>query len=171
MSEGLALSRDGALVEWSLLARGDRVRGRIAKPAGAGPHPVVVLAGPDGRAEGPFVETALAALLPRRAVVVFDLPLCGSRKSDKLSAYALDARHPLAQRLRPELEAQIAADLAAVLALVAGERDLDAARVTFVGVGPVGALAGPAAKRTSGFADVELVEAASPAWLRELAER
>jgi hypothetical protein len=99
MTEGLALRRDGASLDWSLLARGDRVRGRIAKPPGTGPHAVIVLAGPDGCADGPFVESALAALAPRRAVVVFDLPLCGSRRSDKLSALVLDPRKPLAKRL------------------------------------------------------------------------
>ncbi len=170
---GLALRREGAKLEWSLLARGDRVRGRLAKPPGAGPHAVVVLAGPDGCAQGPFVESALALLAARRAVVVFDLPLCGSRKSDKLSALALDARQPLAQRLRADLEAQIEADLAAVLALVAAQPDLDAARVTFAGVGLGAELAGEAAKRAGGFARVALAPGAVPdaAWLRELAER
>ena len=173
MTTGLAARRDGAIVDWSLLARGDRVRGRIALPTGAGPHAVVVLAAPDGCAQGPFVESALAALLPRRAVVVFDLPLCGSRKSDKLSALALDPRQPLAQRLRADLDAQLDADLAAVLALVSAEPALDAARVTFAGAGLGAELAGPAAKRTRGFARVVLADGAAPgaAWLRDLAER
>lgn len=173
MTTGLAVRRDGAERSWSLLARGDRVRGRIVAPAGAGPHPVVVLASPDGCAQGPFVESALAALAGRRALVVFDLPLCGSRKSDKLSAFALDPDQPLARRLRADLDAQVEADLAAVLALVAAQPDLDAKRVTFAGVGRGGALAGAAAKRLTGFARVALADGAEPGagWLRELAER
>jgi dienelactone hydrolase len=148
------------------------VRGRIAKPSGAGPHPVVVLVGPDGAAQGPFVEAALSALLPRSAVVVFDLPLCGSRRSDKLTALALDPRQKLGRRLRADLEAQLDADLAAVLALVAAEPDLDATRVTFAGVGLGAKLAGPAATRAKGFARVALAPGGrSPAaWLKALAK-
>jgi hypothetical protein len=172
MTTGLAQRREGASLEWSLLARGDRVRGRIALPSGAGPHAVVVLAGPDGCASGAFVESALAALLPRCAVVSFDLPLCGSRRSDKLSALALDPRRPLARRLRADLEAQVAADLAAVLALIAAQPELDAARVTFAAAGLGAKLAGATAKRTPGFARVALAQAGkSPAaWLKALAK-
>ena len=156
--------------DFNLLVRGDRVRGRIVAPNGAGPHPVVVLASLDGSTRGPFVESALAALLPRRAVVVFDLPLCGSRKSDKLSSLGLDPKKSLAKRIRADLEAQIAADLAAVLALIAAEPTLDGARVTFAAAGLGARLAGPAAQR-AGFARVRLSAGARPpaTWLKALA--
>lgn len=170
---GLAFRRDGTKTCWSLLSRGDRVHGRTLRPAHAGPHPVILLAGPDGCADSVFGESAAAAWCTRAALVSLDLPLCGSRKSDKLSALALDAGIPLARRLRPELEAQVASDLAAVLALIGVDPDLDAARVTFVGVGLGAELARGFLESPSGVARVALAPGAAPsaAWLHEIGEQ
>jgi len=170
---GLVTRRDGSETEWSLLSRGDRVRGRSVKPTHAGRHPVILLAGPDGCASSAFVESAAAAWCARTALVVFDLPLCGSRKSDKLTSLALDARLPLARRFRAELEAQVAADLAAVLALIAADPELDAGRVTFVGVGLGGELARAFLAAPSTVAHVVLAPDETPpaSWLREIGER
>jgi len=170
---GLATERRGAETWWSLLSRGDRVRGRIAKPSKAGRHPVIILAGPDGCASSPFAEAATAAWSARAAVVAFDLPLCGSRKSDKLTALALDPNLPLAKRLRAELEAQVAADLTQVLALIATDPDLDPARVTFAGVALGAELARTAASNPHPFHQVALAPSADPgaSWLREVLDR
>lgn len=169
---GLAARSLGSDTAWSLLSRGDRVRGRIVKPAGAGPHPVIVVAGPDGCASSPFIEAATAAWSARAAVVAFDLPLCGSRNSDKLTALALDLRLPLAKRLRAELEAQVAADLAQVRALIANDPHLDPARVTFAGVALGAELAKAALSSPHPFKRVAVTAAADPpaAWLREVLE-
>jgi dienelactone hydrolase len=170
---GLAMRRDGTETAWSLLSRGDRVRGRIVKPAHAGRHPVILLAGPDGCLSSVFVESAAAAWCARAALVVFDLPLCGSRKSDKLSALSLDLRLPLAQRLRAELEQQVASDIAQALALIEADPELDVARVTFVGVGLGAELARGYLAAPSAIAQVVLAPAGTPAasWLREVGER
>ena len=169
---GLAARSRGSETAWSLLSRGDRVRGRIVKPPGPGPHPVIVVAGPDGCASSPFVEAATAAWSARAAVVSFDLPLCGSRNSDKLTALALDVRLPLARRLRAELEAQVASDLAQVSALIAADPELDPARVTFSGVGLGAELARAALASPHGWKRVAIAPTADPgaAWLREVAE-
>jgi len=170
---GLATRRRGAETCWSLLSRGDRVRGRTVKPVHSGRHPVILLAGPDGCASSVFIESAAAAWCARAALVVFDLPLCGSRKSDKLTSLALDERLPLAQWLRPELEAQVASDIAAVLELVAADPELDAARVTFVGVGLGATLARAFLAAPSALAQIVLAqdESQPTSWFREIGER
>ena len=167
---GLAARSRGSETEWSLLSRGDRVRGRLLKPAGSGPHPVIVIGGPDGRAGSPFVEAAAAAWGARAAVITFDLPLCGSRNSDKLTALALDMRLPLARRLRAELELQVASDLAQVLALIAADPELDPARVTFAGVALGAELAKGALSHPHPFKHVAVITASDPpaSWLREV---
>ncbi len=111
-----------------LLSRGDRVRGRLWKPARRGPHPVVILGSPDGAAAGPFVESARAIWSARAALVAFDLPLCGARSSGKISPQALE-------RLRADLETQTRADVDALLAHLARDGELDLARVSLFGVG------------------------------------
>ncbi len=170
---GLAMRHDGPETHWSLTSSGDRVRGRTLKPAHAGPHPVFLLASPDGCADSAFVESAAAAWCARAALVVFDLPLCGSRKSDKLTSLALDDRLPLAQRLRPELEAQVAWDFRQVLALIASDPELDSARVTFVGVGLGGRLARAFLAEPNALARSEISpDDTQPAsWFRAIAER
>lgn len=170
---GLATRREGAKTRWSLLSRGDRVHGYLIRPAHPGPHPVLLLAGPDGCASSALAESAALACSATAALISFDLPLCGARRSDKLSALALDPGTPLAVRLRPELEQQVAADLAAVLALVAADPELDASRVTFVGVGLGAELARGFLGAPSGLAHVEIAKdpAPGPSWFREIARR
>jgi len=146
---------------FSLLSRGDRVRGQLTKPSGRGPHPVVIVLGPDGAAAGPFVEAARAAWSGRAALVALDLPLCGSRASGKMSPQALE-------RLRPDLEVQTRADVDALLAHLARDPELDLAKVTLVGVGRGAELAKPLASDPR-FSRVRLEPAGrelDPAWLR-----
>src|SRR5262249_13445664 len=109
--------------ELSLLSRGDRVRVRLDKPAGPGPHPVLIALGLER-------DTAHAGF----AVVSFDLPLCGARASGKMSPQVLE-------RLRPDLERQTRADVDAVLAQLAHDRELDLAKLTLIGVGRAAELA------------------------------
>jgi dienelactone hydrolase len=107
------------------------------------------------------------------AVAAFDLVLCGSRQSDKLSAQALDPAQPLAARLRADLAAQTAADLAAVAALLRADPALDGARLSLVGSGLGAALARAFAAGEHGLSAVVLEPDAAPddAWLREVAKR
>ncbi len=170
---GLATRRVGREISWSLLSRGDRVRGRTVAPMHTGRHPVILLAGPDGCASSEFCDGAAAVWCTRAALVVFDLPLCGTRRSDKLTALAFDSTLPIARRLRPDLEAQVAADIAAVLALIDADPELDPARVTFVGVGLGAELARRFLAKPSAIAHIVLApdDAPSTSWLREVGER
>ena len=159
---------------WTLLSRGDRVHGRTWKPPRRERLPVVVLCTADGRAGGDWVERARAAWSPRAAVASFDLVLCGARHSDKLSSEALDPSHPMAARLRPDLEAQTAADLEQVVARLRADPDLDPARVSLVAVGVGARLARGFAAGAHGLAAVELhpqVTVAADEWLRAVGER
>lgn len=165
-----AVARDvGGETQWTTLSRGDRLHGRTWKPARRGRHPVVILCTGDGVGSGELVERARAAWSAHAALATFDLALCGSRRSDKLSALALDPSHPLAARLRADLEAQTAADLEQVVALLRADPDLDPARVSLVAVGLGARLARAFAAGPHGLAAVELAPpdaAISDAWLR-----
>ncbi|MFI5314234.1 MAG: hypothetical protein ACHQ6T_00905 [Myxococcota bacterium] len=169
-------ARAGAAGEtrWSVLSRGDRVRGRLWKPPRRGPHAVAILCSADGCSGGPLVERARAAWTSRAALATFDLPLCGARRSDKLSASALDPSHPHSARLRADLEAQTAADLEQVVALLRRDPDLDPARMSLIGVGLGARLASGFAAAAHGLASVLLApEQSEPSddWLRSLAAR
>jgi len=146
---------------FTLLSRGDRVRGKLWKPAGRGPHPLVILGSPDGAAVGAFVESARAAWSTRAALIAFDFPLCGARSSGKISPQALEL-------LRADLEAQTRADVDALLAHLARDPELDLARVSLFGVGrSAELLRGVAADPR--LAQVRLEPAArepDPDWLR-----
>ena len=101
-------------------------------------------------------------------------PLCGSRRSDKLSALALDPSQPLAARLRADLETQTAADLAQVVALLRADPDLDPARISLVAVGLGARLARPFASGSHGLAAVELAPSDAPPsddWLKTVGQR
>ena len=138
------------------------MRGRLWKPAGRGPHPVVILGSPDGAGGGRVRRSRRgAAWSARAALVAFDLPLCGARSSGKISPQALE-------RLRGDLEAQTRADLDALLAHLAATRELDLARVSLFGVGRSAELARGLAADPR-FAQVRLEPAArelDPGWLR-----
>ena len=159
---------------WTLLSRGDRVHGHTWKPQRRGRHAVVILCTADGQAGGEWIERARTAWSQRAALASFDLPLCGSRRSDKLSELALDPNHPLAARLRADLEAQTAADLERVTAHLRVDPDLDPARVALVAVGLGARLARAFGSADHGLAAVELhpgVTSPSEDWLRTVGER
>lgn len=103
------------------------VRGEA--PGGPGPHPAVLLLSGDGTCKGAEAQRLIAALSSWAVVVALDLPLCGARASDKLSAVAFDPQHPLAQRLRPDLVTQLEADLDAVRTALEARDDVDSKRV------------------------------------------
>jgi dienelactone hydrolase len=159
---------------WTVHSRGDRVHGHTWKPGRGGPHPVVILLTPDGVGSGAAIERARAAWSARAALASFDLPLCGARKSDKLSAEALDPSHPLAARLRGDLEAQTSADLEQVVKQLQGDPELDARRISLVAAGLGARFARGVTKATHGLASVELhpeVTALDDPWLRSIGDR
>ncbi|MCE2390662.1 MAG: hypothetical protein J4G09_04185 [Proteobacteria bacterium] len=135
-------------IEFTLLSRGDRVRGRCASE----PSPeraLLLLAAADGCADSPLVERLQGEFSSWLCVAGLDLPLCGSRRSDKLAAEALDSGSPATARLRAELEAQVASDLSLSMASLLRCARLEPRPGAFLGVrlgpapraAPLGALA------------------------------
>ncbi|MFQ5698266.1 MAG: hypothetical protein ACE5IL_08285 [Myxococcota bacterium] len=97
---------------FSFVSRGDRVLGVYRDAADAErPAPVVLVCGARGAARSADVERAFSQLRAWATAAAIDLPLCGARHSEKLSAQALDPEHCLARTLGPDLERQVAADL------------------------------------------------------------
>ncbi len=118
---GAAIHEGDGCAHFTLLSRGDRVHGRLARPRDPAARPLIVIATSDGRADGPAARAVLAAWSEWAAVAALDLPLCGARTSDKLSIASLDAGGPLADRLRADLRVQVKADLSRSFAFLAGE--------------------------------------------------
>ncbi|MBW2280113.1 MAG: hypothetical protein JRG76_02775 [Deltaproteobacteria bacterium] len=163
---------DGEYRFW-LSSRGDLVRGRVRSSKGGPGQPLVVVAAPGGGADHPWVDALFAAWSEWAALVALDLPLCGSRRSDKLSEYGLDPGHAIAAQIRGDLESQLAADLAAVVELVRGRDRPRPACVSLVASGPTAQWAEAAARKAGGF-DPVLVSAESDpdeAWLLDAATR
>ena len=79
----------------------------------------IVLAAPDGDSAGPWAAAAFASWSKMGSVVALDLPLSGSRSSDKLSATAFTPGDPLGERVRDLAVAQLRADLEALRAWLA----------------------------------------------------
>ena len=169
---GGVLLADGRETRWSALSRGERLHGWTFRPARGERPAAVLLCTPDGAAAHALALRARAAW-QGHAVAVFDLVLCGSRRSDKLSAQVFDPAAPLAARLRADLAAQTAADLATATALLRADPALDAARLSLVGVGLGAVLAREFGAADHGLAAVVLEPDAAPddAWLRAVAAR
>lgn len=140
--------REEGETEVSFLSRGDRVRGRVRTHA-APRAPLVLLGPPDGAAWGAYADAALRAWSAWGSIATFDLPLCGARRSDKLSAIAFDPEAELAAAIHGDLEAQLESDLALALDWLARELPSPAPRTAFVGLGKSAALARTFCERES----------------------
>ena len=152
-------------------SRGDRVRTRLALPLGTGPHPVVIYLPADGDAGSADANQAVARFGTVAAVACLDLPLCGSRHSEKLSDRAFDPADPLHARLYPDAEMQLAGDLDAVLSRLAGFAELDLEHTALVALGRGAALTGGRAEGDPRFRTAIRREGPpSPSWLDEVAE-
>ena len=149
---------------------GDRVRTRLALPAGTGPHALVIYLPADGDAAGADANQAVARFRTLAAVACLDLPLCGSRHSEKLSDRVFDPADPLHARLYPDAERQLAADIDAVLARLATLPEIDRERTALVALGRGAALTGGRPEGDPRFRAVARCEASpSPSWLDETA--
>ena len=146
----------GGQVRFSFVSRGDRVYGRVVTPPRGGRYPFLLVTAPDGRCENPFVEAAMAAWSGSYAVATLDLPLCGRRRSDKLTAVALNATHPLGRSLRADLESQLESDLTRCLGLLGDLPQLDPANAAYIGVGLGADLARRFCLREPGLAAIVL---------------
>lgn len=145
-------AREGAVraTAFEYTSRGDRVPGRLLRPAGgAGPFPLVLAAhGAGGAKDAPSMDTVFRPWAERgAAVALVDLPLHGARASAKLTARwlaTLDPAHAADAeevRLHVDLEAQARADLHRALDALAGHPAVEAGRAAFAGFS-LGALVG-----------------------------
>lgn len=98
-------------VRFTLSSRGDLVRGRLFGADSRGKRPLVLFASEDGSTYSPSVVATARAWSAWCVLASIDLPLCGARRSEKLSQAVFDAASPLAARLRGDLESQLASDL------------------------------------------------------------
>ena len=152
-------------------SQGDRVRTRLALPRGSGPHPLVLYLPADGNAGGSDANQAVSGFASFAAVACIDLPLSGSRHSEKLSERAFDPADPLHRLLSPDAETQLASDLEAVLAALAAFPELDLERVALAALGRGAALVGSRAEGDARFRASACHEgAASAGWFDETAE-
>ncbi len=119
---GAGFYPDGAESGFTLISRGDRVRGRLARPKGSAPHPLIVVAAPDGCAQHASVDALVAAWSSWAAVAAIDLPLCGARRNDKLSLASFEKDESIAARIRRDVENQVESDLERTFAFLGAER-------------------------------------------------
>ena len=147
---GASLSSHGEGAGFTVLSRGDRVRGRLARPSTPGSHPLILIAGADGCARSASVDAALASWSKWSAVAAIDLPLCGGRRSDKLSLFELDQENSVVGGLRADLEVQVASDLRRTFSFLGYKR------VAFFGSGPGATLALPFCRGAAGLRAVAL---------------
>jgi hypothetical protein len=118
----------------------------------------VILAPPDGDAAGAFADVALEGWSSWAHVAAFDLPLCATRRSDKLTADWVDP-------LRADLELQVAADLEALLERLGSE--LEPGACGFIALGLAAELALPFCESAPELDAFLLVPEPGPALLVE----
>ena len=147
---GASLSSHAEGAGFTVLSRGDRVRGRLAEPSAPGPHPLILIAGADGCARSASVDAALASWSKWSAVAAIDLPLCGGRRSDKLSLSGLEQESSVVEGLRADLELQVASDLRRTLSFLGYER------AAFFGSGAGARLALPFCRGAAGLRAIAL---------------
>jgi hypothetical protein len=104
-------------------------------PPGDGPHAVVIFLGDEGTSAGPESDRAAAAFGSFAAVVTCDLPLCGARHSDKLSAAFVDRSHGLHEILQTYARDQLPHDIDSIAAALDRHGTRDPNRTALVAVG------------------------------------
>jgi hypothetical protein len=148
---------------FSLLSRGDRIRGRVAGHLSGDARPLVIVCGPDGAAASERVDACLAAWSRWAVVASIDLPLCGARSSEKLSKLAFDPASKLSAQLAGDIRRQLASDLDAVRAWLAEHAPVDRERVAVAGFGLGSRLVRSYCERSRDLATHVLAESEDPA--------
>jgi hypothetical protein len=111
---------------------------------------LILVVAPDGCAEHSTVDTLIAAWSSWAAVAAIDLPLCGARRSDKLSLSSFEKDESIAARIRHDVETQIESDLERTFAFLGAERS------AFFGAGLGADLAIPFCRNASGLLAIAL---------------
>jgi hypothetical protein len=119
-----------------LLSRGDRVWGRCRPAAaGGGRRGAVIFLSPDGESEHDWVTRAFQRWSAWATVATLDLPLCGRRYSEKLSAAADDPGSATGRRVQPDLARQLAEDLGRLVHLLGALCRVEPERTAVVALG------------------------------------
>ena len=142
---------------------GDRLRFQLHSRVRNGAIPLVVVYASDGSCGNAELEPVLNALSSWCAAATPDLPLCGARASDKLTAAAYDPQHVLSKSLLGDVRLQLRDDLRALVEHLAETRSVDRDRAAVLAWGR-GALAlRDVAPGACGLKAVECVESAEAA--------
>lgn len=130
-------------VELCMLSRGDRVWGRCRLRRDGARANGVVLLSPDGCGGGVWYRAAVEAFGSWATVATIDVPLCGRRRSDKLSADGLDPSTALGAQLAQDLSSQLGADLDHLTGLLHARGGPSRERTSVVALGIGAALLAP----------------------------
>lgn len=126
-----------------LSVAGDRLRVLLRSAntdASDAPTPLVVVYGTDGDCTNLELTAVLDELSPWCTAAAPDLPLCGPRASDKLTAAAYDPEHGLSDALLGDVHLQLQDDLRVLIEELTETRAIDRERTAVVAWGR-GALA------------------------------
>jgi hypothetical protein len=168
---GAALHEREGVSHFTLLSRGDRVRGVLHASADAEIHTLVLVLAPDGTASHPLVAELAARWRDWTGVASIDLPLCGGRISEKLSAVAFDAEHPVAKRIRGDLETQVRTDLERTTDLLADHTGIHESRMACLALGLSARLIERPLAEENPFWAIECDTEGSADWLSAAAQR
>jgi len=163
-------AREG-VTRFTLLSRGDRVRGVLISAENAESHTLVLVLSPDGTAGHPLVAELASEWRDWTDVASIDLPLCGGRRSEKLSAVAFEAEHPVASQIRGDLELQIQTDLERTAELLADQTGIHESRMACLSVGLAACLVERPIAQANLFWAVETNPDADADWLAAAARR
>jgi hypothetical protein len=131
--EGASSTDEGG---FCLLSRGDRVWGRCRPSASDRlERSGVIFLSPDGDSEHGWVTRAFDGWSNWATIASLDLPLCGRRRSEKLSAAADDPGDEAGRRLQPYLARQLQEDLGLLVQLLGSVCRIEPDRIAVVAVG------------------------------------
>lgn len=121
-----------------LRVAGDRLRVQLRRQrqdSASSSRPLVVVYASDGDCSNRELSAVLDALEPWCTVAAPDLPLCGARRSDKLTAAAYDSKHALTDALLSDVRLQLLDDLRVLIDSLAETHAIDLTRTAVVAWG------------------------------------
>lgn len=121
-----------------LRVAGDLLRVQLrsqGQDASSPARPLVVVYATDGDCSSRELTVVLDALEPWCTVAAPDLPLCGARSSDKLTAAAYDSKHALTDALLSDVRLQLQDDLRVLIDSLAETHAIDRTRTAVIAWG------------------------------------
>ncbi len=168
---GAAFQEREGVTHFTLLSRGDRVRGVLISPDDVETNALVLVITPDGTAGHPLVAELASQWEDWADVASIDLPLCGGRRSEKLSEIGFEPEHPVAQQIRGDLDLQIQADIERTAELLADHTGIDERGLACLAVGLGASLLERPIARSNPFRAIETSAQADAEWVSAAARR